>query len=183
MQLNRAIVFDRDGVLNSLCGPSLERGPRTMDELVINELMSAPLKLASKHGFQIFVASNQPDVARNLVSRGTHNKITDLINAAFPEIKKFYYCLHDNRENCLCRKPNPGLLNLAVSENCIDPKLSYFVGDKWTDVLAGRDAGFKTILLENSSSWAKTSQGEPPNNLRPDFVITQPSELLPILLN
>lgn len=179
----RALILDRDGILNSLCGPLIDRGPRSLDELKINVAMESTLRFARKLGFQIFVASNQPDVSRNLMSKTTHEQITNQIHRAFPEIEKFYYCFHDNSDNCLCRKPKPGLLDSAVSEYSLEPKSSYFIGDKWTDVVAGKAANFKTILMENSSSWTKTSQGEPLLDLEADFVIRTPSELNAILLN
>ena len=48
---------------------------------------------------------------------------------------------------CDCRKPNPGLIFRAARELGIDPAASWFIGDTWMDIAAGRAAGCRTVLV------------------------------------
>jgi D-glycero-D-manno-heptose 1,7-bisphosphate phosphatase len=57
-------------------------------------------------------------------------------------------CLHIDADNCACRKPKPGLLLDAARKHGIDLKSSYFVGDRWKDVNAGKAAGCRTIFID-----------------------------------
>jgi len=54
-----------------------------------------------------------------------------------------------NIKNCKCRKPNPRLILKAANDFNINLKNSYMVGDQDTDILAGRSAGCKTVLLKS----------------------------------
>jgi D-glycero-D-manno-heptose 1,7-bisphosphate phosphatase len=45
------------------------------------------------------------------------------------------------------RKPQSGMFLQAAAEHNLDLAASFTIGDKWSDVLAGRAAGCRTILL------------------------------------
>ena len=69
-------------------------------------------------------------------------------------IDAMYYCPHHPeakiekyRLDCDCRKPKPGMLVKAQQELNIDLKKSFMIGDKLTDIEAGRNAGCKTIMV------------------------------------
>ena len=55
--------------------------------------------------------------------------------------------VEEYRKDCYCRKPNPGMIEEAASEFGIDLEESFVIGDKDSDVEAGRRAGCRTILL------------------------------------
>ena len=55
----------------------------------------------------------------------------------------------------MCRKPNPGLIEQAISEYSIDVSKSWMVGDSITDIQAGEKVGCKTIFLKENDSFAK----------------------------
>ena len=63
-------------------------------------------------------------------------------------IDEFYYCTHHPDDNCECRKPKPTLLLNAAKEHNLDLAKSFMVGDFKTDILAGVNAGCKTILVK-----------------------------------
>jgi uridine kinase len=48
---------------------------------------------------------------------------------------------------CRCRKPEAGLFDLAVQELNISRRDSWMVGDTTSDILAGKRAGLRTILV------------------------------------
>ena len=62
-------------------------------------------------------------------------------------IDKFYFCPHTPTENCNCRKPKPGLLLNAISDFNIDPNISWLIGDKITDIEAGKSIGCQTLQI------------------------------------
>jgi D-glycero-D-manno-heptose 1,7-bisphosphate phosphatase len=77
------------------------------------------------------------------------------------EITAHYYCPHHKDGNdpeysidCDCRKPEPGMLLRAAKERDIDLSKSFIVGDKLSDIYAGKNAGCKTGIL------VKTGHGE-----------------------
>jgi len=67
-------------------------------------------------------------------------------------------CFHDNRDDCACRKPKPGLLLEAARRWDLDPARSFMVGDRHSDVQAGRAAGCRTVLVLTPYSGADRCQ-------------------------
>jgi D-glycero-D-manno-heptose 1,7-bisphosphate phosphatase len=67
------------------------------------------------------------------------------------EINGYYYCPHLPEDDCDCRKPKPGMLFQALQEMNGDPKKSFMLGDKPSDLDAGQAAGVKSFLYEGGS--------------------------------
>jgi len=70
-------------------------------------------------------------------------------------IKETYFCPHHPeakikkyRKKCHCRKPGPGMLLKAKKEFNLDLNHSFLIGDKTSDILAGKNAGCMTILVQ-----------------------------------
>ena len=59
-----------------------------------------------------------------------------------------FVCYHDDKDNCDCRKPKPGLLLEAGKKWNVDFKKSFMIGDRWRDIEAGKNLGCKTIFLD-----------------------------------
>jgi len=59
-----------------------------------------------------------------------------------------FCCIHDDMDNCECRKPKPGMIFLAAKKWNIDLYHSFMVGDRWRDVETGKNAGVKTIYID-----------------------------------
>lgn len=100
-------------------------------------------------GFELVVVTNQPDVARGGLSEevveSIHQELKSQLN-----IEHFYTCFHDDADECLCRKPKPGLLTLAANELDLDLHASFMVGDRWKDIAAGQAAGCKCFFIDYS---------------------------------
>ena len=73
-------------------------------------------------------------------------------------------CLHNDADNCACRKPKPGLLLEAAKKHGIDLRSSYFVGDRWKDVHAGKAAGCRTIFVDYG--YVQDQPAEPDRTVR-----------------
>ena len=50
-------------------------------------------------------------------------------------------CPHTASQNCACRKPSPKMLNDLIEKYNIDRSMSIMIGDKDSDVQAGKNAG------------------------------------------
>jgi len=147
--MNKAIFIDRDGVIND------DRGHYyifKLEDFRINEGVKEALKLLQDKGYLLIVISNQGGIARGLYTR----QDTDRIHKQFIlEMQKdgviitdILYCPHHQTvEKCLCRKPEPLLIEKALAKYRIDGKSSYFIGDKESDMEAGRRAGINPVKV------------------------------------
>jgi D-glycero-D-manno-heptose 1,7-bisphosphate phosphatase len=179
--LCQGVIFDRDGVLNDLVVSPGLRSPRSLDELHIDNFAPTVIKELVERGFKCCAITNQPDITRKIMTVGDLNSINQAISRALPGLSEIYVCPHDNDDECDCRKPKIGLLKRAIEELNLDTASSWLVGDKWTDILAGKEAGLKTILIRNIDSWKPTSQGSPPEFLQSDFEVLQLSQITKII--
>lgn len=144
----KAVFLDRDGVINA----NLERhgkpvAPTTMAEFRILPGVVEATRRLKEAGFLLVVATNQPDVRNGITPMTTMEAIHAEIRKLMP-IDDIMICLHIDADNCACRKPKPGLLLDAARKHGIDLKSSYFVGDRWKDVNAGKAAGCRTIFID-----------------------------------
>jgi D-glycero-D-manno-heptose 1,7-bisphosphate phosphatase len=148
MTRKRAVFLDRDGVLN-YC--ELKDGkpypPKDSDSLTIVEDAPELLRKLKEEGFLLICATNQPDFKRGSRTLQNINDMNDKVRSSLP-LDDLLVCLHDNDDNCDCRKPKPGMLLKASEKYDIDLSLSYMVGDRAGDVGAGRNAGARTIFLD-----------------------------------
>jgi D-glycero-D-manno-heptose 1,7-bisphosphate phosphatase len=146
--MKRAVFLDRDGVINkSLLIDGLPRPPENLDQLEILPGVDKALKMLKLNGFLLIVVTNQPDVARGLTSNAAVKAINDYLITTFP-IDAIFVCTHDNEDNCICRKPKPGLLLDAAIQFQIDIKSSFLIGDRWRDIEAGQAAGCDCYFVD-----------------------------------
>lgn len=154
----RAVFLDRDGVL------ILEEGLVT-DPATVHLLPGAAhgVRQLQSHGFLVVVVTNQSVVARGACDEAgvgaVHNRIDDLlVEGGAAPVASYHSCFHhphatveQYRSECRCRKPLPGLLLDAAAEHDIDLALSFMVGDRMSDIVAGHRAGCTTILVESGA--------------------------------
>jgi D-glycero-D-manno-heptose 1,7-bisphosphate phosphatase len=157
--MNKAVFLDRDGVLNR------ERNDYTfrMEDFEILPDVSKALKLLQKAGYILVIISNQSGIGRGLFkiedTEKLHNYLLGILRKDGIKIEEIYYCVHHPETgSCLCRKPDSLHVEKALARFDIDPILSYFIGDKERDVLAGEKVGVKGILMESNSSLADAIQ-------------------------
>jgi D-glycero-D-manno-heptose 1,7-bisphosphate phosphatase len=152
--VKRAAVFlDRDGTLirdvKYLCA---------VEQIEILPGAAAALLLLRAHGFKLVVVTNQSGVARGRLSeldlQAIHAELMKRLGRDGAVLDAIYYCPHhpteglgDFRRICECRKPKTGMIERAARELDLDPKLSYVVGDKWTDIELAQGAGATGIFI------------------------------------
>jgi D-glycero-D-manno-heptose 1,7-bisphosphate phosphatase len=145
--MNRAIFLDRDGVIIE----NVDHYVRSWaDVCFLPGSLPALASLASS-SFKIVVVTNQAVVGRKILSLAEawdlNNRISAEIQRAGGRIDGVYICPHTPEDNCVCRKPSPGLILQAASDLDIDLERSYLVGDALSDLEAGKRAGIPHNLL------------------------------------
>jgi len=158
----KAIFLDRDGTINKYVGFL-----RNVDEFELIEGVADAIKKINQSGYLCIVVTNQPVIARGEVSyeelETIHQKMETLLGFEGTYIDGLYYCPHHPHKGyvgevpelkitCECRKPKPGMLLQAAKDFNIDLSESYMVGDGENDILAGKAAGCKTVLVNGDGS-------------------------------
>lgn len=171
----KAIFFDRDGTLNIDTG-------YIKDPEAVSLYASVPqvLREIKYQGYGIFIITNQSGISRGFIKaeeyRNVHEKFISLIGDGI--IDEILFCPHGPEHECSCRKPKHLLLEIVSEHHRIDCSQSYFVGDKYTDILCGKHFGLKTVLIVGSDSPSKADlHGE----VQPDYTINAFAELLQIV--
>ena len=144
----RAVFLDRDGVINrAVVRGGVPRPPSTPSELEILPGVPSALSRLKSAGFRLIVVTNQPDVARGVLSRKSVEEVHGILSARLP-LDEIRVCWHDDADRCPCRKPKPGMLLDAAREARLDLSSSYMVGDRWRDIGAGKAAGCVTVFID-----------------------------------
>jgi len=136
-----------------------------------------------RSGYKTIVVTNQTVVAKGLLTEAgviaIHNKLQELLLASSGEtIDAYYFCPHHPRAtlikyrvNCNCRKPKIGLFQQAAYDWKIDLNRSWMIGDRPSDILAGKQAGCKTILVLSGRHLDPPIETEfDLTNVTPDYV-------------
>jgi D-glycero-D-manno-heptose 1,7-bisphosphate phosphatase len=143
-----AIFLDRDGIINrAIVRDGKPFPPARPEELEILPGIVPSLLSLSRSGYVLIGITNQPDVARGTQSRQNVESFNALLQNQLP-IREFFVCYHDNRDQCNCRKPKPGLILQAAEKYGLDLSRSWMVGDRWKDIAAGQAVGLKTIFVD-----------------------------------
>ena len=147
-QRRRAVFLDRDGVINrAVVRDGKPYPPATLAELEILPGVPDALARLKAAGFRLIVVTNQPDVARGTQTRAAVEALHAALQAQLP-LDEIRACYHDSRDDCACRKPQPGLLLAAAQEHGLDLSACYLIGDRWRDIEAGQRAGCTSLFID-----------------------------------
>jgi len=148
----KAVILDRDGVLNKKA-PKAEY-VKTWSEFEWLPGAKEALALLSGAGCVVIVVTNQAGIARGMMEEADlddiHEKMKLEAQAAGGRIDAIYQCPHGWQDDCLCRKPKPGMLFQAQRDFHLDLTRTFFIGDDVRDEMAGKAAGCRTVLLSES---------------------------------
>ena len=145
---HRAVFLDRDGVINrTTIANGVPHPPASAAELEVLPGVPDALALLATRGLLRIVVTNQPDVSRGSQTREAVEGINQRLMRELA-LDAIYTCYHDDAERCNCRKPRAGLIEQASEAFGIDPRASFMVGDRWSDIAAGQTAGCTTILID-----------------------------------
>ncbi len=148
VKTKQVVFIDRDGVINE--DPIGDYVKHWEDFRFIPGTIKA-LKKIYKAGFGIVIISNQAGIGDGLYPESalkiiTANMLFELKKNGI-EIQGVYYCLHGKDANCDCRKPKTGLFRQAAREIDFNPSGTYFIGDKASDIQAGKNFGLRTLFV------------------------------------
>jgi rfaE bifunctional protein nucleotidyltransferase chain/domain len=147
----RAILFDRDGTLIEDVG-YISRP----EDVRWKDGAAEALKRLGDAGYRLIIVTNQSGIGRGLFTaddmQRVNRRITGDLAEAGVTLAAIYHCPHRPEEGCACRKPGTGLLLQAARENRLDLSKSWMIGDKCSDILAGRMANMLTALVYNSET-------------------------------
>ena len=148
----KALFLDRDGVIN------IDHGyVCTPDRTDFVDGIFALCAGAQKLGYRLIVATNQAGIARGYFNEADFRTYMDWMRSVFHEqgivLTAMYHCPHHASEGlgayrivCDCRKPAPGMLLRAIREHALDASTCVLIGDKDTDIEAGRAAGLGFLI-------------------------------------
>lgn len=141
------IILDRDGVINYESDEYI----KSPDEWLPIPGSLAAIAQLNHHGFRVFIATNQSGVARGLFNIETlnliHAKLIHELASFGGEVADILFCPHHPEDNCLCRKPKPGLLHQIQEKYALPLANTFFIGDSFADVQAALAAPCLPILV------------------------------------
>jgi D-glycero-D-manno-heptose 1,7-bisphosphate phosphatase len=147
--MEKAVFFDRDGTVNiRIAGDYIKR----KEEFKFIPDFIPFFKFIKEKGFLAVLVTNQQGIGKGKMTIQELNEVHEFMQNEM--IKACGFCFDDidfcqdlASTNSFRRKPNPGMILEAEEKWNIDPKLSWMIGDKPQDVIAGKRAGTKTLLL------------------------------------
>jgi len=156
----RALLLDRDGVVN------VDKGHvhRIADVAFVPGIFDL-CRAAHSMGFRIVIVTNQGGIGRGLYTESDFRALTAWMERRFQNegapIARVYHSpyhpahgLGPYRRDAECRKPGPGMLLQARADLGLDLGASVLVGDRASDIEAGRRAGVGANLLLVAASGA-----------------------------
>ena len=182
----KAIFLDRDGVVN------VEKSFISIpEELTLYDFTPKAIGKINKSEYLAIIITNQSVIARNLCSvkelETIHKKMETDLGMQHAYLDAIYYCPHhpdkgypeersEYKIDCDCRKPKAGLFQKASRNFNIDLSQSWMIGDSERDVLAGRNAGSKTVGV-------MTGYGMASSQAQPDFFFSDLAEAVDFIID
>lgn len=172
-----AVFLDRDGVLTKeksyIC---------SMTELEIFSYAGKCIQQMKEKGYYTIVITNQSGIARGLFSEAELREMHQYLQSK-TGVDAIYYCPHHPKGNikkyrkaCNCRKPQIGMFAQACIDFRINMERSFMVGDRASDIMAGQNAGVKTVLLESGYGTVRLE-----TDVQPDYVLRDLRDVVKIL--
>ena len=151
--MTSAVFLDRDGVIN------VDHGyVSTWERFEFLPGVPDALRALQDAGYLLIVVSNQSGIGRGYYCEADVESLNQAVaqhlgSTVGVTLSEFYHCPHhpteaegEFRRQCDCRKPAPGMIRQAVLDHGIDLKTSLLVGDKDSDIEAGRAAGVARLF-------------------------------------
>ena len=151
--VSKALFLDRDGVVNEDVGYVYRPEDFRFTEGIFEFCLTA-----QDLGYLLIIVTNQAGIARGYYTEEDYHKLNEWMLVEFKKegvrIEAVYFCPYhpiDGIGAYKCesydRKPNPGMIFKARDKFGIQLSKSILVGDKESDIEAGRRAGVGKLLL------------------------------------
>lgn len=145
--MEKVMFVDRDGVINVDLMGYVEKP----EDFKFEKGAIEALKKFYEAGYKIIVISNQAGVGDGVFTDkacwAVHQHMLAELAKEGVDIFSAHYCLHGKKAGCKCRKPETGLFKEAEKRIQFDKSKTFFIGDKLTDIQAGKKHGLKTAFV------------------------------------
>jgi len=151
------LFLDRDGVINRRI---MDDYVRTWDQFEFLAGVPEAIKLLAGIFGKIIVVSNQQGIGKGLMTENDvqqiHRRMTDEIVQAGGRIDAVYISPYLHSDGSFMRKPNVGMaLRSRRQFREISFNRSIMAGDSLSDMIFGKRAGMKTVLISPDAELAK----------------------------
>ena len=146
-----AVFLDRDGTINE----EVEYLHEPEKFRFLPNVVEGVKKMQDR-GYKIVVITTQAGIGLGYFSKEDFFRVNREMLRGFSEggvtVSKIYFCPHSKSESCKCRKPGIALIERACCDLNLDISRSFIIGDKTSDIEAGKRAGAGTILVRTGFS-------------------------------
>ena len=174
----KLVILDRDGVIN-----------RESDEFIKSEqeweaLPGALEALGQlyRHGYRIVIATNQSGIARGKLNMDDLNRIHRKMHTHAAQfgavIEAIFICPHGPDDDCLCRKPRPGMYEDIAQRLRIELTDVPVIGDRLHDLEPVRAMGARPFLVETGRGRSEIASGPVPQDVTVVADLAAVAELL-----
>lgn len=161
--MNRAVFFDRDGVINHLVDhDGVMTAPWSVSEFEMITGAKMAIDLVKNLGYNAYVVTNQPDV-NDGVLLASHLEIMNRLLTAWLRIDEVLVALE---RGSAWYKPNNGMIETLVKKYNIDRGSSYIIGDRWKDIVAGHKSKLNTIFVGKEYTCPEQYR-----EIEPDYIV------------
>lgn len=155
--MNKAVFLDRDGVINEVLSNRVKFVNKP-EQMYLLEGVGEGIKRLNDAGYLVFVVTNQGGVGLGYMKEKmllkVHEKMKNDIEEYGGKIDDIIYCPHKPQAGCACRKPEPEMIHQLARKHQVNVKESFMIGDRDVDIMAGKQAGTKTILIGDEEGLA-----------------------------
>lgn len=146
----KALFLDRDGTL--IPDKGYLHKPHQVELL---PGVSAALKQALDAGYSLFVLTNQSGVGRGYYTLGDaeacNRRMEVLLHLKTPVFVEIGVAPEAPEAPLHYRKPSPRFILEMSAKYGLDPRYCFMVGDRWSDIEAGLNAGIVSVGLESGA--------------------------------
>ena len=175
-----AVFLDRDGTVSEEVG--------YMYDVSLYKVFSwtgDAIRRLNDSGMKVALATNQSGIERGYFRHEMIERVHDCLRSEIARsraaLDAAYFCPHHPNNTCLCRKPRPGMLLEGQAELGIDLGCSFMVGDRYTDIHAGKAAGVTTVLVLTGDGREQLRRHKN-ETVQPDLVAEDLAEAVDLIL-
>lgn len=157
--MKKYVLLDRDGTI--IVNKHYQKDPA---ETEILPKAGEGLHLLKAAGFGLVLVTNQSGIGRGILTKtdlaAVNRRMILELEGDDHFFDGIYYCPHVDADACQCRKPRPGMLEVAAFNHEFPLSESYVIGDRDIDIEAGRAVGATTVLVRTGHGAATEKEGK-----------------------
>ena len=173
MRKLKSIFLDRDGVIN------FDKGyVHKKEEFEFIPEIFDLLKYFKDREFTLFIITNQSGIGRGYYSLEDFHKLNTWMLREFEKfdihIERVEFCPHKPTDECVCRKPQTGMLDRIMKDYDVDLENSWMIGDKESDINFAKNGKIQKTIYVDIKNKGMT-------RTRPDFIVTSIGDIKNII--